>query len=71
MMSRRFDRRSPRLQEDLAAFRDEVWALEHAVAPHALAIHTRLSGVYLEVFLVPVENGAARVAVGVVGAWQP
>jgi hypothetical protein len=52
----RFDRRSPRFRQELEAFKEEVWALEQAVVPRALALRTSLRGHLLEVRLIPLEE---------------
>jgi len=61
MITRRFDRRSPSVRLELEAFKHEVWALEQAVAPRALALHARVEGDVFEVRLLPAEPGAPDV----------
>ena len=56
VLTRRFDRRSPSVRRELEAFKHEVWALEQAVAPGVLSLHTRVQGDCFEVTLLSIPH---------------
>ncbi len=56
VLRRRFDRRSPAVDQELAAFSEELWALEQAVAPDVLAVHATFRGEVLELRILQVRS---------------
>ncbi|MEW6431824.1 MAG: hypothetical protein AB1730_09980 [Myxococcota bacterium] len=71
ILERTFDRRSPSVQRELAAFREELRALEWRVAPAALVTHTARAGELLRITVVSAERRAGSPGGSTVEAWRP
>lgn len=52
LLEREFDRRSPPLDRELAAFQREVQAFERRVAPDGVIVHARRQGHRMRLVLV-------------------